>query len=144
VSFADCRIIVAISSEPLSIFCLPTRRGWSQPDDEEESALIAGLEELAYQMQIRRTADGSDPKAGVLTALPRSEVEAILKDRLLYLARSASIIRGDEEVRFAHQLLQELLCGAIYQAGDRREAAEVNGDLAGWELVGADRVGGGR
>ena len=88
-------------------FLLANEKRRSQPDDEEESALITGLEELAYQMQIRRTADGSDPKAGVLTALPRSEVEAILKDRLLYLARSASIIRGDEEVRFAHQLLQE-------------------------------------
>ncbi|MDX2029106.1 MAG: SUMF1/EgtB/PvdO family nonheme iron enzyme [Blastocatellia bacterium] len=72
--------------------------------EDEQAPLTDGLAAVAYEMQIRR----ADSKEGdALTVLPRAEVAAMLNERLLYLAGSASILSVGEQVRFTHQLLQE-------------------------------------
>ncbi|MGH9800351.1 MAG: SUMF1/EgtB/PvdO family nonheme iron enzyme, partial [Blastocatellia bacterium] len=71
---------------------------------DEQVELIQALAKVAYEMQIRRaTGDGGD----ALTVLSKAEASAILTERQLYLAGSASILSVAEQVRFAHQLLQE-------------------------------------
>ena len=67
-------------------------------------ALLAGLTELAYEMQHRSAANR---EAGALTALPLSAAAAILNERQRYQAASANLLALGEEVRFTHQLLQE-------------------------------------
>jgi formylglycine-generating enzyme required for sulfatase activity len=71
---------------------------------DEHPPLTEGLAKVAYEMQIRRA---SDESGDALTVLPKEEVQAILGERLLYLAGSASILSVGEQVRFTHQLLQE-------------------------------------
>jgi len=73
------------------------------PDDEQRP-LTDGLARVAYEMQIRRA---QDDEGDALTVLPQETVKAILGERLLYLAGSASILSVGEQVRFTHQLLQE-------------------------------------
>ncbi len=72
--------------------------------EDEQAPLTDGLAKVAYEMQIRR-ADGDAGDA--LTVLSKDAVYAILGERLLYLAGSASILSVGEQVRFTHQLLQE-------------------------------------
>ncbi|MGE0130264.1 MAG: SUMF1/EgtB/PvdO family nonheme iron enzyme [Blastocatellales bacterium] len=72
--------------------------------EDEQAALTDGLASVAYRMQIRR-ADGDAGDA--LTVRPKDAVNAILGERLLYLAGSASILNSGDQVRFTHQLLQE-------------------------------------
>ncbi len=74
---------------------------------EEQTALTKGLMHVAYEMQIRRISDGDDEAGNALTVLPKAEVSAMLGERLLYLAGSASILAVGEQIRFTHQLLQE-------------------------------------
>jgi len=72
--------------------------------DGEHAPLTEGLAKVAYVRQIRR----ADDKAGdALTAPPKEEVNAILGERLLYLAGGAGILSMGEQARFTHQLLQE-------------------------------------
>ena len=72
--------------------------------ETERKSLLEGLDEVAYQMQIKRAA-GEDGNAQ--TVLPLAEVTGILGARRQYLAASAGIIGLGEQVRFTHQLLQE-------------------------------------
>lgn len=80
----------------------------------EETALTEGLARVAYEMQIRRV---TDEVGDALTVLPRAEVDALLGERVLYLAASASMLSVGEQVRFTHQLLQEYFA-AKYMAGE--------------------------
>lgn len=73
---------------------------------EEQTPLTDGLAKVAYEMQIRRSPAKADA-GNALTVLPHQDVAAILGERLLYLAGSASILSIGEQVRFTHQLLQE-------------------------------------
>ncbi|MBS1790904.1 MAG: SUMF1/EgtB/PvdO family nonheme iron enzyme [Acidobacteria bacterium] len=70
----------------------------------EQDELIERLAKLAYEMQIRRA---KDRNGNALTVLSKDEASAILTERQLYLAGSASILSVADQVRFAHQLLQE-------------------------------------
>jgi hypothetical protein len=67
-------------------------------------ALLAGLTELAYEMQRQSAANR---EAGALTALPLVAVAAILDERQRYQAASANLLNLGDEARFTHQLLQE-------------------------------------
>ena len=69
------------------------------------AALLAGLTELAYAMQRRRAGRAGDRSA--LTTLPPAEAARHLDERQQYQAASANLLTIGEEVRFAHQLLQE-------------------------------------
>jgi formylglycine-generating enzyme required for sulfatase activity/pimeloyl-ACP methyl ester carboxylesterase len=70
----------------------------------EHEDLILKLAQLAFAMQNRRN-DGNESDAW--TALPEADALTILTDRQLYLARNASVLILNEQVRFSHQLLQE-------------------------------------
>ena len=76
----------------------------------EGEQLLAGLADLAWSMQTRRIAEagseGSD--AGVLTVVPRQEaLNALGQEILLKKAEDATVLDGQAEIRFRHQLLQE-------------------------------------
>jgi formylglycine-generating enzyme required for sulfatase activity len=73
----------------------------------EGQALLTGLRQVAFEMQVRRAAQDKDADASAGTSLDTTAVRAILNDRLLYLAVSTSILNSGQEVRFSHQLLQE-------------------------------------
>jgi formylglycine-generating enzyme required for sulfatase activity len=75
--------------------------------ENEQTPLTEKLARVAYEMQIRRAPDDKDDAGGALTVLPEDEVNAILGERMLYLAGSASMLSVGEQVRFTHQLLQE-------------------------------------
>ncbi len=67
--------------------------------EAEAESLKGGLVRLAYRMQVL---------AETGTSIGRAEVLAILGDeRRLYQAQSASLLIGQDEIRFTHQLLQE-------------------------------------
>ena|GEM_PF-484191 len=72
--------------------------------EAEQGALTDGLARVAYEMQVQRD---RDDRGEALTVLPGEKVKAILGERLLYLAGSASVLSIGEQVRFTHQLLQE-------------------------------------
>ena len=82
---------------------------------EEQTQLTDGLARVAYEMQIRR-ANNDDGNAQ--TVLPLAEAKAILNERLLYLAGSASLLNLGEQVAFSHQLLQEYFA-ARFMDGER-------------------------
>lgn len=69
-------------------------------------ALLAGLTELAYEMQ-RRSAANRARDGGALTVLPLDVVTRFLDERQRYQAASANLLSLGDEVRFTHQLLQE-------------------------------------
>ena len=76
----------------------------------EGEQLLAGLADLAWSMQTRRIAEagaeGSD--AGVLTVVARQEaVEVLGGENLVKRAEDATVLEGQAEIRFRHQLLQE-------------------------------------
>lgn len=82
----------------------------------EQARLTDGLARVAYEMQIRRA---NDQTGDALTVLPKDEVNAMLGERLLYLAGSASLLSVGEQVRFTHQLLQEYFA-AKFMDGEMR------------------------
>nr|MDQ3011319.1 TIR domain-containing protein [Acidobacteriota bacterium] len=71
---------------------------------DEKAELLEGLAKIAYRMQVHRA---DDPDGEASTALPKEEAGRLLRDRLLALAGSASILSLGDQVRFTHQLLQE-------------------------------------
>ncbi|MBL8190606.1 MAG: SUMF1/EgtB/PvdO family nonheme iron enzyme [Acidobacteria bacterium] len=113
---------------------------------EEQTPLTDGLAKVAYEMQSRRAIedetesdDFEDDEAdagNALTVLPRQDVAAILGERLLYLAGSASILSMGEQVRFTHQLLQEYFA-AKFMDGEiragRLKAADIWPPDRWWE-----------
>ncbi len=74
---------------------------------DEARALLVGLQQVAFQMQVRRAESGADDETSAGTSLDLAAVRDILNDRLLYLAVSSSILISGDDVRFSHQLLQE-------------------------------------
>ena len=74
---------------------------------DEGRALLAGLQQVAFEMQVQRAETAGDGESSAGTALPLERVRMLLSDRLLYLAVSTSILASGDEVRFTHQLLQE-------------------------------------
>ena len=76
----------------------------------EGDQLLAGLADLAWSMQTRRIAEagaeGSD--AGVLTVVSGQEATSVLGgETLVKKAEDATVLEGQAEIRFRHQLLQE-------------------------------------
>ncbi|RMG71792.1 MAG: TIR domain-containing protein [Chloroflexi bacterium] len=103
--------------------------------DDEHTPLTDGLAKVAYEMQIRRAEADSDG-SNALTVLPRAEVESILGERLLYLARSASILSVGDQVRFTHQLLQEYFAAKymdIEIRAGRLQASDIWKPESWWE-----------
>ncbi|MBE2268640.1 MAG: SUMF1/EgtB/PvdO family nonheme iron enzyme, partial [Anaerolinea sp.] len=84
---------------------------------KDGQALLAGLQRIAYDMQIRRAGTAEDGEASAGTSLDLAAVRGILNERLLYLAVSTSILTTGDEVRFSHQLLQEYFA-ARYMEGE--------------------------
>lgn len=76
--------------------------------------LLAGLTELAYEMQRRPASERRD--AGALTALPLDDVTGFLDERQRYQAASANLLSLGVEVRFTHQLLQEYFVARAMRA----------------------------
>ena len=105
--------------------------------DEEQAPLTEGLARVAYEMQLRRASEESeDEKSEALTVLPRAEAAAMLGERLLYLAGSASLLSVGEQVRFSHQLLQEYFAARFMDleiAADRLAAASLWPPDRWWE-----------
>jgi formylglycine-generating enzyme required for sulfatase activity len=101
----------------------------------EQNPLVEGLAKVAYEMQIRRAEAESDG-SNALTVLPESDVKAILAERLLYLAGSASILSVGEQIRFTHQLLQEYFAAKymdIEIEGGRLQATDIWKPENWWE-----------
>ncbi len=75
----------------------------------EGEQLLAGLADLAWSMQTRRIAAGrwwSD--TGVLTVVPRQDAVSVLDgENLVKKAEDVTVLEGQAEIRFRHQLLQE-------------------------------------
>ncbi|MBL8293215.1 MAG: SUMF1/EgtB/PvdO family nonheme iron enzyme, partial [Bryobacterales bacterium] len=86
---------------------------------ENGNQLLVGLEQLAWGMQ--RMGRGS----GVSTVAPRATVfEALGGETLLRKALDATILEGDGEVRFRHQLLQEYFTARALRGRFGQMAAE--------------------
>ena len=77
-------------------------------------ALLGSLSELAYEMQRRRVQDGEEGSA--LTALPLAAAGRFLDEQQRKQAASASLITLGDELRFAHQLLQEYFAARAMSA----------------------------
>ncbi|MEO8393983.1 MAG: SUMF1/EgtB/PvdO family nonheme iron enzyme [Chloroflexota bacterium] len=71
---------------------------------DEGRALLAGLQQIADEMQVRRSEGGH---LSVGTTLPLDSVRAILNERLLDLAVSANLLSLSDAARLSHKLLQE-------------------------------------
>jgi formylglycine-generating enzyme required for sulfatase activity len=124
---------------------------------EEMEQLHEALAKLAYEMQINPSLpptieasadpeeedDGSDStddstteRDRALTSLRAARVREMIGERLLELAKSANLLSGEEEVRFAHQLLQEYFT-AIYMeeeiSSGRLEATQIWPAESWWE-----------
>jgi formylglycine-generating enzyme required for sulfatase activity len=133
---------------------------------EEMELLIGALSKLAYEMQINPSKlttieatmdpeedeeeddvdeDHDDPDSSedsspesdrALTSLQAERVRELIGARLLELALSANLLSGDEEIRFAHQLLQEYFT-AIYMeeeiSSDRLKATQIWPAESWWE-----------
>lgn len=101
---------------------------------DEGRALLAGLQQVAFAMQMRRTPPmpaGREGDMGAGTSLDRATARSVLNDRLLYLAISTSILIIDDEVRFSHQLLQEYFA-ARYMDGEIKAGRLRAADLWLW------------
>jgi formylglycine-generating enzyme required for sulfatase activity len=131
---------------------------------EEMELLLDALSKLAYEMQINPSMpstidtsedseeededvdedhddpdsnDDSSPESDrALTSLRAERVRELIGARLLELALSANLLSGDEEIRFAHQLLQEYFT-AIYMeeeiSSDRMKATQIWPAESWWE-----------
>lgn len=81
--------------------------------------LLSGLTDIAWIMQGERLgqAAGAAQDLGVLTVLPRATaVEALGGEALLAKAEDATLLEGNAEVRFRHQLLQEYFTARALQS----------------------------
>jgi len=86
--------------------------------------LLAGLTGIAWIMQGERLSQGGgrDGDLGVLTLLPRAVALTELdSEARLKQAEDATLLEGQEEIRFRHQLLQEYFTARALQ---QRIAAE--------------------
>jgi formylglycine-generating enzyme required for sulfatase activity len=82
---------------------------------ELSAELKSCLSNLAYAMQVE----------GEGTAFSIEQVMAHLKDeKVLYHARSTSLLAGNDQIRFAHQLLQEFFAAYRLQALMKNTKAE--------------------
>ncbi len=102
-------------------------------EESEQRLLRDGLARVAYEMQVRRAKDDA---GDALTVLAKAEVSAILNERQLYLAGSASILSVGEQVRFTHQLLQEYFAAHFMDCeilADRLKAKEIWPPDQWWE-----------
>ncbi len=94
-------------------------------------ALLDGLTTLALEMQTQRAQAGAATLAQ--TTLPRDAARRFLSETQLYQAASATLLLAGDEVRFAHQLLQEYFAARgmrrrIFEADEgqpRLRAAEI-------------------
>ncbi|MFY9972637.1 MAG: SUMF1/EgtB/PvdO family nonheme iron enzyme, partial [Chromatiaceae bacterium] len=97
-----------------------------QPDTPDGAAaytpegerLLAGLTDIAWTMQGERLGqpDGAPQDLGVLTVLPReAAVQALGGEALLKKVEDATLLEGNAEVRFRHQLLQEYFTASAMQ-----------------------------
>ena len=106
----------------------------------EGERLLAGLAELAWRMQSDRSesAEGSSGDFGVLTVVSREDAaEMIGGEVLLKKARDGTLLEGDDEIRFRHQLLQEYFTARALERrlGDM-SARELWPREAWWERAG--------
>ena len=88
---------------------------------DEQKRLSEKLALVAYEMQINR-AHKDDGNA--LTALPKAKALALLGERLLTLACSASLLSLGEQVSFTHQLLQEYFAAQYMDIAIRDEGLQ--------------------
>jgi len=70
----------------------------------EGNALLHGLQQLAYEIQVRGE---SSRDSGTSTSLSLASVRSILNERLLYLAQATSLLNVGDHVSFTSQLMQE-------------------------------------
>lgn len=97
----------------------------------EGEALLDALTTLALEMQTQRAQAGDATQAQ--TTLPRDAARRFLSATQLYQAASATLLLAGDEVRFAHQLLQEYFAARgmrrrIFEADEgqpRLRAAEI-------------------
>ncbi|MEJ2389456.1 MAG: SUMF1/EgtB/PvdO family nonheme iron enzyme, partial [Chromatiaceae bacterium] len=85
----------------------------------EGERLLSGLTGVAWIMQGERLgqAEGASQDLGVLTVLPReAAVKALGGHVLLKKAEDATLLEGNAEVRFRHQLLQEYFTATAVQS----------------------------
>lgn len=102
----------------------------------EGTKLGHAVQELAYEMQVRRAGRAQDGDLSAGTALPIATAQALLTQRQLYLAVSANLLLVGETVRFSHQLLQEYFAARYMDAeirAGRLEAAEIWDSETWWE-----------
>ena len=96
-------------------------------DTEDGEAGDEGIDSTEYS-----TSEGDK----ALTSLPVKRVDELIGDRLLKMSLSANLLSGDEEIRFAHQLLQEYFT-AIYMEEEinsgRLKATEIWPAESWWE-----------
>ncbi len=106
--------------------------------EEEQASLSDGLAKVAYEMQIRRAEDDA---GDAMTVMSKDDANAILGERLLYLAGSASILSVGVQARFTHQLLQEYFAARFMDIEIRAGRLEATGiwppdnwwERANWE-----------
>ncbi|NBO67014.1 MAG: hypothetical protein EBU88_19580, partial [Acidobacteria bacterium] len=89
------------------------------------------------------TEDSATADDRTMTSMPASQVRVLIGERMLELAKSANLLSGEEEIRFAHQLLQEYFT-AIYMEKEIRNGrltaskiwpAESWWERTGWEVA---------
>jgi len=95
----------------------------SRPEGE---ALLAALAELAFALQTQRT--GQQGAQAAQTALPLAEASRYLTAAQRYQAVSANLLTINDDVHFAHQLLQEYFAARAWRGRifpvERLRAAE--------------------
>ncbi len=105
-----------LSREKLLVVDDATGEWRRKPEGER---LLAGLADLAWRMQSDRIGTGKQESGdfGVLTVASRSTaLEALGDESLLKKALDATLLEGDGELRFRHQLLQEYFTAKALEA----------------------------
>ena len=96
-------------------------------EDEDDEAGEGGNDSTEYSLT-----EGDKAR----TSLPVKRVDELIGDRLLKMSLSANLLSGNEEIRFAHQLLQEYFT-AIYMEEEinrgRLKATEIWPAESWWE-----------
>ncbi len=107
---------------------------------DERDALTDALAKLAFAMQTNPAATNDQPEettsSTTLTVIAKAQAQALLDERQLYLAGSASILSIGEQVRFTHQLLQEYFAAKFMDGeirADRLKAEEIWKPEKWWE-----------
>ncbi|MBL8216200.1 MAG: SUMF1/EgtB/PvdO family nonheme iron enzyme [Bryobacterales bacterium] len=107
---------------------------------ERREALLTGLTGLAWQMQTSRVAAGPGESGdfSVLTVATRAEaVRALASEEVLKRALGATLLEGEGEVRFRHQLLQEYFTAvALRERMGTMAATELWPEERWWERSG--------